>query len=348
MAGSAPQFDILIRHNLVNTRLSGNAALKGEDGSMRAWKRHTMRPMLVALVGASSLFCISPLRAQQADPAAQQADAADLAKQIQNPLASLVTVPLQANLNRGVGEFDRTVANLNFQPVIPFPGEKWNMIARVIVPFVSVPVGETAAQTGFGDTSLTLWASPADAGSVVWGAGLASQLPFSSNPELLGSGKLSVGPSAVVFSGAGKFTFGAVAQNVWSVMSATGGTGDRPSVNEMFAQWFLNYNLGGGWALGTAPIITCDWTADSGNECTIPWGLQVSKVMTFGRRPAKYTPRLLPKLRIPGGRGRFAGQGPGQPSLSAKREVEPRRPPNRLRAPRTWCRSRPRTPVGNG
>jgi hypothetical protein len=240
--------------------------------------------MLVVFAAATSMFGIRPLLAQQADPAEEKAEAAALAKQVQNPLANLVTVPFQVNLNSGVGQFDRTVANVNFQPVVPFPGEKWNIIARAIIPFVSVPVGQTLAETGLGDWTLPVFASPAKPGSVVWGVGPAIVLPFATNPELLGSGKLSLGPSAVVFAGAGKFTFGFVANNVWSVASVGGA--DREDVNQFFAQYFVNFNFGGGWALGTAPIITCDWTAPTDEQCTIPWGLQISKVMNFGSRPA--------------------------------------------------------------
>jgi len=248
----------------------------------RSVHRHVRRLAIPSLTAVTAvLFGIGPLLAQDSDAGAPTHDPEDLAKQVQNPLASLVTLPFQVNFNQGVGEFDRTVANLNFQPVIPFPGEKWNIVARAIIPYLSLPIGETAAETGFGDLSLTLFASPADPGSVVWGVGPAFILPTASNPELLGSGKTSVGPSAVVFAGAGSFTFGGVFNQVWSIL----GDSDRESVSQFFLQYFLNYNFGKGWALGTAPIIICDWKAPSGEECTIPWGAQISKVLKFGSRP---------------------------------------------------------------
>ena len=122
-----------------------------------------------SVVATVAFLHASPLLAQDPDGTASAAEAADLAKQVQNPLASLVTLPFQMNLNRGVGEFDRTTANINFQPVIPFPGKKWNIIARAIIPFVSVPVGQTGAETGLGDWTLTVFASPARPGSIIWG-----------------------------------------------------------------------------------------------------------------------------------------------------------------------------------
>ena len=237
--------------------------------------------MMAVAAAAPLLFPPAALQAQDSGNSAQSAEAADLAKQIQNPLATVVTVPFQYNLNQGVGEFDRTITNLNFQPVIPFPGETWNLISRSILPFVSIPSGETEAETGLADLTTTLFVSPAQPGKLIWGVGPALVLPTASNPEVMGSGKLSLGPAAILFTSAGSFTFGAVAWNVWSIL----GDSDRESVSQLTTQYFVNFNFGEGWALGTAPIITCDWKAPSGDQCTVPWGLQLSKVLKFGSRP---------------------------------------------------------------
>jgi len=78
-----------------------------------------------------------------------------------------------------------------------------------------------------------------------------------------------------------KFTLGGVASNSWSVA----GDDTREDVNFFLAQYFINYNLGSGWALGTAPIITGNWNAPSGEGWTVPWGLQISKVTQLGSRP---------------------------------------------------------------
>jgi hypothetical protein len=171
--------------------------------------------------------------------------------------------------------------NLNVQPVIPFPGEKWNIITRTIIPVNSVPVGQTDSVFGIGDTSLSIFFSPNKGGSVTWGVGPALSIPTASNPEALGSDKFSLGPTGVLFVSLGKWTGGFVTSNVWSV----GGSSDRDDVNFFVLQYFLNYNIGNGWAVGTAPILTANWKADSGNQWTIPWGLQVSKVTHFGSRP---------------------------------------------------------------
>jgi len=232
------------------------------------------RVLCLALVVALTLS-LATAAALGAEP-----DAAALAKAIQNPLATVTTLPFQFNWNPGVGAYDRTFFNLNVQPVIPFAGEKWNVINRPIIPINSVPSGETESTFGIGDTTYQLFFSPAKAGKVIWGLGPVAYLPTASNPQVLGTGKWGAGPAGVIFIMAGKFTMGGVASNVWSFAGAE----DRPDINAFTAQWFLNYNLGGGWALGTAPVVTANWEADSGEQWTVPWGAQISKVTKFGQQ----------------------------------------------------------------
>src|SRR5215469_5911607 len=120
----------------------------------------------------------------------------DLQKATQNPVASLISVPLQNNSNFGIGLFDRTQNVLNIQPVIPIGISKnWNLIIRWITPVIWQPAPGTAnlelfgieentpayfsAQNvqanagvfGFGDTTTTLFFSPAKPHKLIWGAG---------------------------------------------------------------------------------------------------------------------------------------------------------------------------------
>ena len=208
-------------------------------------------------------------------------DADELAKAAQNPLATMITLPLQANWNLDAGPFERTFFNLNIQPVIPIPGEKWNIITRTIIPLNSAPDGVSESTFGLGDTVFQAFFSPNSTGNLTWGVGPVVQVPTSSNPERLGTGKWSVGPAGVLFYAKGKWTMGGVLSNIWSV----GGDGDREDVSFLTLQYFVNYNMGNGWAVGTAPVVTANWEGDSDNTWTIPWGLQVSKVTKIGKRP---------------------------------------------------------------
>ena len=139
-----------------------------------------------------------------AEPDKEHDEAADLAKTVQNPLATLVSLPLQFNFNDGArppgSTQDRRFFNLNVQPVIPFPGEKWNIISRTIIPINSVPIDENESVFGLGDVNLSLFWSPAKASHLVWGVGPAIILPTASNPEVLGSEKWSIGPTGSSFT----------------------------------------------------------------------------------------------------------------------------------------------------
>jgi hypothetical protein len=238
-----------------------------------------MNKLISVLLLACLLVLSLPLAA---DAQGSGEDKEALAKKTQNPIANLVSLPFQYNYNGGVGEYDRHALNLNIQPVIPFPGEKWNIITRTIIPVNSVPIDEDGSIFGFGDINLSIFWSPAKDSDLTWGLGPVLYLPTASNPEILGLGKLSVGPTGVVFYKIGKWTMGGVASNVWSVA----GDPDREDVNFFYGQYFINYNIGKGWAVGTAPILTADWTEPSDETWTIPWGLQISKVTKLGTRLA--------------------------------------------------------------
>src|SRR5580658_1671731 len=63
-----------------------------------------------------------------------------LAKETQNPVGDIVSVPFQFNFNSGGAYVDQTFFNLNFQPVIPIHlNSKVTYITRTIVPVVSIP-----------------------------------------------------------------------------------------------------------------------------------------------------------------------------------------------------------------
>jgi hypothetical protein len=240
--------------------------------------------VLLASVASAQDLAETPEEAK-AEAAApdSKATTADLAKATQNPVASLISVPIQNNSNFNVGQYDRTQDVLNLQPVIPATlNGNWNLITRIIQPIVwqPYPNANTGGEYGLGDMSPTFFLSPGKPSKLIWGVGPAFILPTATN-DILGQGKFSVGPSVVALTQPGAWTLGVLMNNVWSVA----GSGLRPDVNQMLLQYFINYNLKKGWYISVSPIITANWQASSGNVWTVPVGGGVGRVIKLGFQP---------------------------------------------------------------
>jgi hypothetical protein len=242
-----------------------------------------------------SLSAVAMLLVLPAPAAAQTAD--ELAKQTQNPIASLISVPLQGNWDFGLGDRDATGLLVNFQPVVPFPiSPSTNIVLRIIMPLTSQPgtASDGTRINGMGDVLSTAFFSPSKASRIIWGAGPVVLLPTATN-NTLGTEKFAVGPSAVVLMQPGKFTVGLLFNHLWS----TSGANDRADVNQTFLQPFVNYNLGGGLAVGANVEASANWKADE--PWTVPLHLSVSKVTLLGKRPVNLALAVGPYLASPSG-----------------------------------------------
>ena len=206
----------------------------------------------------------------------------DLQKQSQNPIADLVSLPFQSNTNFNSGPFNRTQEVLNIQPVVPMHlNEDWNVISRTIVPLISQPSPLADNNVnGVGDITEQLYFSPTHPGPLIWGVGPVFTVPSGSNP-FLGTGKVLAGPGIVMLVTPGHWVIGAVANNQWSV----GGNPLAPAVNTFLVQPFVNYNMAEGWYLTSAPVITSNWLAASGQQWTVPVGGGFGRVFRVGEQP---------------------------------------------------------------
>lgn len=230
--------------------------------------------------------------------AAQNADA--LRKAAQNPIASLISVPVQNNSNFGVGPDGRIQDILNIQPVIPARlGPNVNLITRIITPIIYQPTTSQPLNQGaygFGDLNPSFFLSPAKPGKLIWGAGAVVVLPTATNP-ILGQGKWSIGPTVVVLAQPGKWTLGALVNNVFSVA----GQSRRPDVNQMLFQYFINYNLNHGWYITWQPTLTANWQANNGSRWVVPFGGGVGRIMKLGFQPVNVTAQFYGNAVYPPG-----------------------------------------------
>jgi len=210
-----------------------------------------------------------------------QAQDEDLAKKLANPISDLISLPIQSNLDFGVGPGDGTIWRTNVQPVIPFSiSEDWNLISRTILPVIDqqglAAIGDSLDATGLGDITQSLFFSP-KVSSPIWGIGPVFLIPTATD-DLLGSEKWGAGPTAVVLKQQGAWTYGALANHLWDFAGDDG----RNPINATFFQPFLSYILPSQTTLTINTETTYDWENE---QWTVPLNFQVSQLFKVGSQP---------------------------------------------------------------
>ncbi len=215
-----------------------------------------------------------------ATPVVAEENSAELAKKLSNPVAALISVPFQLNYDQDIGPAeDGEKWTLNIQPVVPVDlNEEWNIISRTILPVVSQDdiFPGAGSQSGIGDIVQSLFVSPKapTARGWIWGAGPVFLLPTGSD-DLLTADKWGAGPTAVVLKQQGPWTYGALANHIWSFA----GDDDRADVSSTFVQPFLSYTTPTAWTFTLNMESTYDWENEQGS---VPINGVVSKVTKIG------------------------------------------------------------------
>ncbi len=213
-----------------------------------------------------------------------------LAKEAQNPIANLISLPVQWNATPGTqwaptaidptARHNRTFNVVNIQPVVPFQLSKdLLLVSRTIVPLIQRPLSGASNVTGIGDINPTVFLVPRSNGRLQLGAGPTLVIPSATDPQL-GSQRWSAGPAGVAVYSQGPLVAGVLLNNVWSFAGQAGSP-----VNALLIQPFLNYNLAAGWYLISSPIITSDWTAAGGNGWVVPIGGGIGRLFRIGKQP---------------------------------------------------------------
>jgi len=222
------------------------------------------------------LAALFPLGAQAA-----QSDE-ELAKKALNPIAAIISLPLQFNQDYGIGPDDNaTCTTLNIQPVIPLSvSQDMNLIIRTIVPFIwsESPVEGGSNASGMGDITQSFFVSPKETlGGWIVGFGPVLLYPTAAL-DALGSQKWGAGPTGVLLRQEKGFTYGLLFQHIWSFS----GDNDYEDISASLLQPFFSYTTKTFTSLGANTESTYDWKT---HAWIVPINVSLTQMLKIKGQP---------------------------------------------------------------
>ena len=218
--------------------------------------------------------------------------AAEMARKLQNPLASIKAIFTDNTIGFNTGDDDGTSYGFQLQPVyaIDFPDHGFTFIPRAVIPIVGLEPGTKTPITGedgnptpsgasrvwgLGDSVLQFYFAPHTKGKWKWGVGPQFSLATHTDGDLRGADWGAGVAGILVGDITENIAFAGIVANQWSF------DGD---FNSAMIQPILFYNFDSipGAYVGYNGVISADWEADSDNTWTVPLGLSIGKTFDMG------------------------------------------------------------------
>ena len=260
----------------------------------------TNRRLIHRTVGMGTLISclLIPTGLFAQDAASDESTGAELAKKLSNPVASLISVPIQNNWDFGIGPANAMRYTANIQPVIPFSlSEDWNLVTRTIVPVVYAesPTVGGPSRSGLGDVLQSFFFSPKEpVGGWILAAGPVALWPTATD-RMTGVGKWGAGPTGLALRQSNGWTYGLLANHLWSYATADrfktpsnadGSDGSGGDVNATFLQPFVSYTTSSFTTFGLNTETTYDWDH---RTWTVPLNASVSQLVKIGGAPVQFS-----------------------------------------------------------
>jgi len=220
-------------------------------------------------------------------PSRSAVDSQEIAKKLANPIANMISVPLQYEFSRGLGKTQGgSEQSVLFQPVAPFNlGGGDVFILRPIVAGVrevSISGAIGNSYSGYGISSVTIesFYAPNTNSSWIWGIGPYAQSP-SGNSGYFGSQQTGAGVTAVVLNRSGPWTYGVLGYQSWNI----GGNPTYGTQNNLFGEPFIAFTTKAAWTF-TANM-EAQYNYDT-HRTTNPLYAGLSKVEVFDGVPISF------------------------------------------------------------
>lgn len=241
-------------------------------------ERFRTRALRLALAVASGMLCTQAFAGDKES---------SLSQQLANPIADLISVPIQYNALFGAGRDGKSkLSVLDIQPVIPVHlNEDWNLITRTILPvtYASNIFNGSGNVGGLADTQMSLFLSPqaTGPGGLIWGVGSVINMPTATD-ALLGTRKWGAGPTAVALVQKKEWTVGVLANQLWTFDGSE--TNKDNVINKSFIQPWATYELGKGRSVSVTTQSSYDWI---NRQWTVPLNIGYAQVVNFGKQPVQ-------------------------------------------------------------